>query len=284
VRQKGLNYLGAARVYYARTLAAHRCNSALINNCDGFDLPAAAQRRLVLLGGMPETIVAGGAPSGDLASKGGGPNAAPAVASIGSAFFINERGILVTNAHVVSGCASVHISGSDGPALTVAQIDPASDIALIEGPSTPNFLTLREGQPIRAGDPVVAIGFPLKGLLASEANVTTGTVSALAGLRNDPAKLQVTAPVQAGNSGGPLIDEAGNVVGVVVGKLDAVKVALAIGDFPQNINFAIKISRVRELLDSANLPYTTATSFGHLSAGDIGERAKPAVVALECWR
>jgi hypothetical protein len=189
-----LSYLDAARIYYAASLGAPRCNGALFNNCDGFDLPADAQRRLGPLAGTRENIVAGGVPpSGALASKDGGPNAAPRVSLIGSAFFINGRGTLVTNAHVVSDCASVHISDSysDSPALAVAQIDQVNDIALIEGPSTSNFLTLREGKPIGAGDSVVAIGFPR--VFGFEA-VTTGTVSALAGLRNDPARLQVTRP------------------------------------------------------------------------------------------
>ena len=79
---------------------------------------------------------------------------------------------------------------------------------------------------------VVAVGFPLLGLLASEANVTTGTVSALAGIGDNPRFLQVTVPVQPGSSGGPLLDLQGRVVGVVVGKLDALRVASVTGDIP----------------------------------------------------
>src|SRR5439155_21695916 len=95
------------------------------------------------------------------------------------------------------------------------------------------------GRAVRQGDGIVAVGFPLRGLLASGPNVTTGTISALAGLGDDSRYLQITAPVQPGSSGGPLLDQSGNVVGVVVGKLDALRVAQAIGDIPQNVNFAI---------------------------------------------
>jgi S1-C subfamily serine protease len=77
---------------------------------------------------------------------------------------------------------------------------------------------------IRSGEGVVAVGFPLRGLLASTANVTTGSVSALAGPRDATRYLPITAPVQPGNSGGPLLDPSGNVIGVVVGKLDALTV------------------------------------------------------------
>jgi hypothetical protein len=266
---EGLGEPDAARIYYTQALTvAHSCKD-LFNICDGFVFPVDVQHRLAAL--------ATAAPRpGSLGPRAG-------IALTGSAFFVNGNGTLVTNAHVVEGCGRVRIAGGDGAPLTIDRIDETSDIALIEGPRSPHFLLLRDGKPIRPGDSVVAIGFPLKGLLASEANVTTGTVSALAGLRDSPGMMQISAPVQAGNSGGPLIDDAGNVVGVVVSKLDAMKVAAQIGDLPQNINFAVKVSRLRELLDSADLSYATAASSKHLGAGDVAERTMPAVVALECW-
>jgi uncharacterized protein len=90
----------------------------------------------------------------------------------------------------------------------------------------------------RQGDSVVALGYPLTGLLSSDVNVTTGVISALAGVRSDTRFLQLTAPVQPGNSGGPLLDMSGHLVGVVSAKLNAV--AVATGDIPQNVNFALK--------------------------------------------
>ncbi|MEX0815304.1 MAG: serine protease, partial [Dongiaceae bacterium] len=142
----------------------------------------------------------------------------------------------------------------------------------------------REGRGVRAGDGVVVVGFPLRGLLASAANVTTGTVSALAGIRDDIRYLQITAPVQPGNSGGPLLDMSGNVVGVVVGKLDALAVAEVTGDIPQNVNFAIKDSVARSFLDANGIDYETAPADRDLSAADVGERARRFTVLLECWK
>lgn len=72
---------------------------------------------------------------------------------------------------------------------------------------------------------MVAFGFPLPGLLASEGNVSTGVLSATAGLQNDIRFVQISAPVQAGNSGSPLLDASGHVIGVVVAKLDALRIA-----------------------------------------------------------
>lgn len=94
----------------------------------------------------------------------------------------------------------------------------------------------------------MAAGFPLAGLLSSEINVSTGIVSATAGIRGDQGRVQISAPVQPGNSGGPLLDDRGNVIGVVVGKLDAIRVAAYTGDIPQNINFAIKSGRLDAFL------------------------------------
>ena len=83
------------------------------------------------------------------------------------------------------------------------------------------------------GQSVVAVGYPLQGLLASSLNVTSGTVSALAGLGDDSRHVQITAPVQPGNSGGPLFDQGGNVIGVVTSKLNVLAIAAAVGDVPR---------------------------------------------------
>ena len=95
------------------------------------------------------------------------------------------------------------------------------------------------------------IGFPFHGLLTSDFTVTTGIISSLAGLFNDARFLQISAPVQPGNSGGPLLDTSGNIVGVVAEKLNALRVAKATGDIPENINFAIKTGALRDFLDNS---------------------------------
>ncbi|MEX2492949.1 MAG: serine protease [Nitrospirales bacterium] len=130
----------------------------------------------------------------------------------------------------------------------------------------------------------MVVGFPLHGLLASEANVTTGSVSALAGIGNDTRFLQITAPVQIGNSGGPLLDEGGHIVGLVVSKLDAIHMAKATGDIPQNINFAIKGTVAKSFLDSQSVEYETETSSTSLEIADIGAAAKNFTLLLECLR
>jgi S1-C subfamily serine protease len=101
---------------------------------------------------------------------------------------------------------------------------------------------------------VVVPGYRLQGILAQSLNVTTGIVSALAGLRDDRWRLQISAPSQPGNSGGPVLDGAGQVFGVAVGKLNALRAAMVTGDIAQNVNFAIKGALAQSFLDINGVP------------------------------
>ena len=113
-------------------------------------------------------------------------------------------------------------------------------------------------------------------------NVTSGNVSALAGLGDDPKRLRITAPVPPGNSGGPLLDAAGNVIGVVVSKLDAVRTAELTGDIPQNVDFAIKGALVRGFLDIHGVACRRQASDVKLAPEHLAERARASTVAAPC--
>src|SRR5262249_37901666 len=179
---------------------------------------------------------------------------APILVSSGSGFFVSTEGHVVTNAHVVAGCK--YVRSSRGGQISQVAIDEASDLALyIASEKIPFAALLRGGKGPRVGESVIAIGFPLKGLLSSDAIITTGTISALAGVKNDRRTIQITAPVQPGNSGGPLVGENGSVVGVVVGKLNALKMAEVIGDIPQNVNFAVRLGTLQSFLNANDVPY-----------------------------
>ncbi len=150
---------------------------------------------------------------------------------------------MVTNAHVVEDCRSARIRpGGGAPALArIVARDAANDLALLETDMRPSKVaTIRPAA--RLGESVAVFGFPLSSVLASSGNFTLGNVTALAGLGDDTRFLQISAPVQPGNSGGPLLDENGNVIGVVTSKLNAVRTLARTGDIPQNVNFAIRAS------------------------------------------
>jgi serine protease Do len=160
------------------------------------------------------------------------------VGTFGTAFFVSTNGQALTNAHVVEGCEEVHVDleGRPGAARVVAR-DEKNDLALLATDLHP-VQGANWRLSVRQGEDIVVYGFPLTGVLASGGNVVTGNVSALAGIGNDSRFLQISAPIQPGNSGGPLFDRNGNVVGIVVAKLNALGIASATGDIPQNVNFA----------------------------------------------
>lgn len=205
------------------------------------------------------------------------------VVSSGSGFFVSTEGHIVTNAHVVAGCT--HVRLLRGGEVTRVTIDEASDLALyLTSEKLPFAASIRGGRGPRVGEPVVAVGFPLRGVLSSDAIITTGIISALAGPRNDRRVIQITAPVQPGNSGGPLLGDNGSIVGVVVGKLDALKTLVVTGDIPQNVNFAVSLGTLQSFLNTNGVPYVLDDSSTAKTSADIAADASRYTVALECVR
>lgn len=205
------------------------------------------------------------------------------IAASGTGFFVSESGHIVTNAHVVKRCSTVRYPS--GGLLRKIAVSEDLDLALLSASKKPEAIArIRGGQGPRVGESVVAVGFPLHGLLGSGLVVTTGTISALSGLGNDSKQMQISAPVQPGNSGGPLLGENGSVVGVVVGKIDALKLARATGDIPQNINFAIGLSAIQSFLNTNKILYSLDESKATKSASDIAAEASRYTVMIECLK
>jgi len=203
----------------------------------------------------------------------------------GTGFIVGRDGTVLTNAHVVESCRSISVTPADGQAIaaSVAAKTAGDDLAALKTGLRPDEVArFRADRPLRSGDEVVVIGFPLSSLLSREANITAGVISAMAGLRGDARHYQITAPVQKGNSGGPLADMSGTVVGVVSSKLNAMKIAGQTGDLPQNINFAIKADIARRFLDDNAIRYETAAAGPVGSAADVGERIKRVTVFIQC--
>jgi S1-C subfamily serine protease len=199
----------------------------------------------------------------------------------GSGFFVSKQGYIVTNNHVVEGCKK--LTTSDGKTLTMVDRRPSVDLALLKTDTTPpNVAIFRSGPPPKAGDTVFAFGFPLPDILSSEGNISTGILSAIAGVNNNVQLVQISAPVQPGNSGGPLLDSDGHIIGVVVAKLDSMAIARLTGDMPQNINFAIHWAEVKAFLDEEKVEYLSAPSTGQVKASLIADRAKQFSVRIEC--
>jgi S1-C subfamily serine protease len=228
------------------------------------------------------------APAVVVPGKPGGPAPAPPggtgrTLSTGTGFIV-APGRALTNYHVVDDCRVVRLRASGGAELTarVLASDRQRDLALLEVPNEagPPLSFRREGA-LRRGENVVTYGFPLAGLLSSGPTLTTGEISALAGLRDNQQQYQISAPVQPGNSGGPLLDMAGNVVGVIVSKLNAQRVAQQTGDIPQNVNFAVKGSEALDFL-RRNRVQPRLGEGAPRSAAEVGETVHPSVLFLRC--
>ena len=194
----------------------------------------------------------------------------------GSGFFVNARGDLVTNAHVTEGCETVTvvIDGRQVPG-TVAFSDAKTDLALVRtGWAPPSFVPLRVSPPVKLAEAVVAIGFPLPGTLSKQVHVTDGSVSALAGFRDDTSHIQISAPINSGNSGGPLVDLSGHLVGVNTASLT--------GRDVQNANFAIRTTAVMTFLDTAGAEYLPVTSKDPLAKTAVAEKATAFTAQVVC--
>ena len=213
------------------------------------------------------------------------PHIARTPISGGSGFWVGSGREVLTNHHVVQECGQITVKHSgESQIATVRATDPTNDLALLVVPlPSDKTAAFSEAADATLGEPVILAGYPLSGLLASDLHVTFGNVSALAGLGDDSTRIQITAPVQPGNSGGPLLDESGRVIGIVVSRLNDLSVARATGTIPQNVNFAIKGSLARMFLEIHGVPYRRAPA-GGLSPKDIASFARGFTVAVECWR
>jgi S1-C subfamily serine protease len=211
----------------------------------------------------------------------------PRQVSSGTGFVVAPRQIM-TNQHVADGCTAMRARLANGQeiAATVIASDRERDLALLRTEADPGpVLSFRRGASVRRGENVLTYGFPLAGLLSSGPTLTTGDVSALAGLGDNPRQIQISAPVQQGNSGGPLLDLRGQVVGVIVSKLNAQRIAQATGDIPQNVNFAVKHTEAIDFMREHGVqPQLDDAPASLRTAAEIGEVAHASTVFLRCLR
>lgn len=199
----------------------------------------------------------------------------------GSGVVVSRAGDIVTNEHVVQDCRNIRIQPSGSDVKLVAK-DAKNDLALLrlENGQLPALKT-RAGRGIRLGDDLVAVGYPLRGVLSSGPIVTTGIVNALSGSNNDTSAFQMSATVQPGSSGGPIVDSHGLLVGIVRARLLPTGPAS-----PQNVNFGINLATVQSFLDAHNVGYDTAATPGSakpLSVGDVTALVQKSTVQVECY-
>jgi S1-C subfamily serine protease len=203
--------------------------------------------------------------------------------SSGTGFFITEDGYLITNEHVAGNGAQVRLVTSAGLILAkVIKVDAANDLALLKAEGKFAVLPVAASRSMKLGGTVTTVGFPNIGLQGFAPKFARGEIASLSGPQDDARYFQISVPVQPGNSGGALVDEHGNVVGVVSGKLSAKATLSTSGSLPENVNYAVKSSFLLGFLES--LPEVAAKlkdpNAKDMKFDDVVEQAKGAAVLV----
>lgn len=233
-----------------------------------------------LVGLLDATVNLLHAVAGDLPAR-GLPTATPSATDItGTGFFVTDR-VLVTADHVVGDCARVALA--DGTELSPLGTDHTLDVAAFAAPApAPAWFAISSAPHARLGQRVHAAGFPYYSIVGTALHLTGGNVSALSGVNDDGRFFSFTAPVQPGNSGGPLIDAEGRVMGLVVSRLSDEFIIGETGSLPQNMNYALGSAELTAFLNRIG----AGTAAGGLGAFDMDAGApegfEQAVVPVIC--
>lgn len=185
----------------------------------------------------------------------------------GTGFVIDRVGHVMTCNHVVEGAAFIKVDSETASYdAVVAFADTELDVAVLQVIKLPTIEPLPIGltTSVDLADEVFTIGFPNTTIQGFSPKYTRGEISALTGLADDPHLVQISTPVQPGNSGGALVTSDGTVVGIVAAKLNAAVAARVTGDIAQNVNYALKAKELSPLIKkwklSLPVPKPTANS------------------------
>ena len=203
----------------------------------------------------------------------------------GTAFFVAPS-MLLTNNHVLKDCTgSIQVRYPDQAShlAMLSGIDQTNDLALLRTDMTSSSIASFHLH-ARLGEPAATYGFPYADILSSSGNFTLGNVTSLSGIRDDTRFIQISTPIQPGNSGGPLLNMSGQVIGIVVSEINAIKMMAAGYGLPQNVNFAIQTPLVVNFLSTKGVTPKIAetTTPQPLPPSDIAKQAKQFTVQVYC--
>ena len=196
-------------------------------------------------------------------------------ASSGTGFFVSKQGHMITNHHVISGCNYVKaIYEGEEHDLEILASDKINDLAIIKSNIVPKKTYSVSNKDAKLLEPVIIAGYPLGKKISQSIKATSGTVTSLSGLGDNYAEFQTDAALNSGNSGGPIIDNKGNVVGVAVSKWQEQGV--------ESFNFGIKSSILKIFANANNLEFLEANK-KELNKESLGTLVTEGTVYLECW-
>lgn len=201
----------------------------------------------------------------------------------GTAFVVRRDGTMLTNAHVVEDCAGLALA--DGTVVRVVAADGKRDLALVRAARPfEAALAFRRDQTIDHGERVHVFGYPYYRLVSESLNITDGIVTSLTGLRGRTVEFQISANMQPGNSGGPVLDDGGRVIGVAVAVLNSLAVARVTGSLPQGINYAIRGQVADAFLLENGIVSDKQASTGGRDLREIARQASELVQPLICYK
>lgn len=207
--------------------------------------------------------------------------------SSGTGFFVSNQGHAVTNAHVVKGCSNVMIRGATDPMLAeVVAVNEQNDLALLKADTIPPRIASirRESDRLKIGEQLVILGYPEESGITGEYKTVYSSIVDMRGPNNEPEWIQFADSVQHGNSGGPLLDASGNVVGVVTGIAESTRFNPRSGkhELASRTNFAVSLPVLREFLHKNHVYFRAMDSRGVYSAPRIQSQAESFVVNIHC--
>jgi len=179
---------------------------------------------------------------------------------------LGSKDYVITNWHVIRGAKNIKVKFLNGEKINAEVIlkDSKNDITFLKLERSPQLpassLKVSNSSNVRMGDKVFTIGYPAHWIMGQNPKYTEGVVNALSGIKDDPTVFQISVQVQPGNSGGPLFNQSGNVIGITQAVLDPRLASESIGGPPQNVNYAIKSSYIKKLLPM--LPETLVSNRG----------------------
>lgn len=201
--------------------------------------------------------------------------------STGTGFFVSNDGYLLTNSHVVNGAEEISIilNGEKIKAALIDQ-DDSNDIALLKVNKKITGLPLEFKNKTQQGEEIIVLGYPNIGLQGNNQKATFGYINARSGIKGDTRYFQISAPIQPGNSGSPMLNEKGVVIGIASASLNQSAMLDATGTLAQNVNYAVKIAYALPLLIGSSVSYSGAKNTSTLSKTDIVEKIKNSVVLV----
>ncbi len=207
--------------------------------------------------------------------------------SIGTGFFVAPGGMILTNNHVIAHCPQISVTTTTGKRYeaSVEVTSPAFDLALLTATVDSNVHAVFARKNDQLTDlPIVLVGYPNQGIAPVKPLLTPGRTLQ----RYQVSRLGVMVPIRAdvrkGNSGGPVIDESGRVIGVITAKIDTVSTFRQTGKIVRDVGYAVSNSVVLGFLERHGIEITTADSGSKASENQLFDAARPYIVRVGCWQ